>query len=91
MAYTHIVIGPPDFEGSQLQSRKGWEQMKLVGEVRTAQALTLVFESENPVATPVSMSAGRLSLTMDLLDAAPEIWHLYANCDGRPRQRSSNL
>lgn len=91
MAYTHIVIGPPDLEGAQLQSRQGWEQMKLVGEMRTAQASTLVFESEKLITMPVSTSGGELSLSLGLFEAAPEIWYLYANCGGRRPQRSFNL
>ncbi len=82
MHYTHIAIAPPGFTPDQLQQRAGWNQFSLVGEIHTDQTSVLVFASEQPIGLLTSSS---------LLQAAPELWQLYANCDGSPRQRSSHL
>jgi hypothetical protein len=83
MPYTHTVVDHPSLSRDQLQQRQGWNQLHLVGEIRTAQAATFVFESESPLG---------LTASLDLLQAAREIWHLYGNCDGKSRrQQSSSL
>lgn len=76
MPYTHTIVAHPSLTSDQLQHRVGWDQLHLVGEIRTAQAATFVFESENMIGLTV----------LDLLACAPEVW----NCDGQSRRQPSS-
>lgn len=80
MPYTHTIVAHPGLTSDQLKSREGWDQLHLVGEIRTAQAATFVFETEHMIG---------LFASSDLLRAAPEVWNFYGNCDGQSRRQQS--
>jgi hypothetical protein len=80
MPYTHTVVAHPSLTSDQLKLRQGWDQLQFVGEIRTDQSATFVFESENMI--------GLAALNM--LACAPEVWNFYGNCDAQSRRPQSS-
>jgi hypothetical protein len=87
--YTHILIGAPTLEKQSIVTLEPWKQFRLVGETRTAQANTFVFESDVPLQIPVGVGrSGGVVLSLDILNNISEAWFLYGNCDGHPHSQS---
>lgn len=82
MSYTHVIIAHPNFQWPLLQGEK-WKRFHLVGEMRTAQAVTIAFESDDLL---------YFSEVSELLANAPDIWNVFGNCDPtRSRSQQSSL
>lgn len=80
--YIHVIIAHPNFQWQLLQDEK-WKRFYLVGEIRTAQAVTIAFESDELL---------YFSELSDLLANTPDIWNVFGNCDPtRPRIQQSSL
>lgn len=86
--YTQIVIGAPDLDTQQLLAAEPWKNYRFVNEIRTPQAATFVFESNEPIKIPVEIGGedpiGRrgMCIGLGLLANVPDVWYLYGNCDG---------